>query len=97
MTFGDLYIVRRNEQPQSFTTDITDKDAKVHLSILNQELARMRNSSLLESTKVLLEDTTSALNSGDVNKALVHLNLIKQQFALLSHLLAWLYFLVPLK
>src|SRR5215212_8497076 len=54
--------------------------AQVHLSILDQQLPRFANSSSIQSVKVLLEDVTSALNSGDVNKAIVHLNLIKQQF-----------------
>jgi hypothetical protein len=39
------------------------------------------NSTSLQSVKVLLDDVSSALNGGDLNKALVHLNLIKHHLS----------------
>jgi hypothetical protein len=49
------------------------------LSILNQQLPTSVNSSSLQSVKVLLDDVTSALKNNDINNALIHLNLVKQQ------------------
>ena len=49
--------------------------ALVHLNILSQQLTALGNFSAVESTN----DATTALTSGDANKALVHLNLVKQQ------------------
>ena len=37
------------------------------------------NSSSIQSVNVLVDDATSALKNNDVNNAVVHLNLIKQQ------------------
>jgi hypothetical protein len=48
---------------------------------LNQQLSALGNSSLVQSAKVLVDDANEALKNGDINKALVHLNLIKQQLS----------------
>jgi Bacterial Ig domain len=47
------------------------------LSILNQQLSL--NSTSLESVNVLIDDVTLALKNNNINNALIHLNLIKQQ------------------
>jgi hypothetical protein len=57
------------------------KKANVHLSLLNQQLSSLGNSSSVQPVvKVLVDDTTSALKNGDINKAILHLGLIQQQF-----------------
>jgi outer membrane protein assembly factor BamD (BamD/ComL family) len=57
------------------------KKANVHLSLLNQQLSSLGNSSSVQPVvKVLVDDTTSALKNGDINKAILHLELIQQQF-----------------
>jgi hypothetical protein len=53
--------------------------AQIHLSILNQQLPTLANSTSLQSAKVLLDDVSSALKNNDINCALVHLNLVEQQ------------------
>jgi len=55
----------------------------VHLTILNQQLSSLGNSSSAQPVKVILDDATLALKNGDHNKAVVHLNLAKQQLAMI--------------
>ena len=65
---------------QALKSNDIDK-ANVHLSLLNQQLSSLGNSSSVQPVvKVLVDDTTSALKNGDINKAILHLNLIQQQF-----------------
>jgi hypothetical protein len=53
----------------------------VHLSLLNQQLSSLGNSSSVQAVvKVLVDDTTYALKNGDISKAILHLELIQQQF-----------------
>ena len=55
--------------------------AQMHLSILNQQLPTIANSTSIQPVKVLLDDVTLALKNNDSNNAMVHLNLIKQQLS----------------
>ena len=55
------------------------KKAQLHLSVLNQQLPSLENSTSLESVKMLIDDVTLALNNNNINNALIHLNLVKQQ------------------
>jgi hypothetical protein len=55
--------------------------AQVHLSILNQQLPILVNSSSIQSVKVLLDDVSTALKNKNVNSALMHLSLIDQQLS----------------
>jgi phosphopantetheine adenylyltransferase len=55
------------------------KKANVHLSILNQQLPSLGNSSSQSMVKVLLDDSNAALKKNDIQVAIVHLELVKQQ------------------